>query len=107
MAASVPRDPPLLLSVNVSCKQLADSELVDFIRETIAESGIDPSSLKLEVTETTLMENPDQVAGCSTSCATCRCRWGSTTSAPAIRAWPCCTGCRSTCSRSTGRSSAR
>ena len=53
-----PHDPALLLTVNVSCKQLADAGLVDLIRTIIIETGIDPRSLKLEVTESTLMENP-------------------------------------------------
>lgn len=50
---------PMIISVNVSCKQFGDAELVSFIRQTISETGIDPASLKLEVTESTLMESTE------------------------------------------------
>ena len=55
-----PRDPPLLMSVNISCKQFSDDRLTGFIRRAIAETGLDPTSLKLEVTESVLMENTDK-----------------------------------------------
>lgn len=54
-----PHLPPMIISVNVSCKQFGDVELVSFIRQTIAETGINPTSLKLEVTESTLMESTE------------------------------------------------
>ena len=51
---------PLLMSVNVSCKQLVDAGLADYISDLLAEVDLDPACLKIEVTESTLMENPAQ-----------------------------------------------
>ncbi|WP_013325177.1 PAS domain S-box protein [Gloeothece verrucosa] len=50
---------PLQISVNLSSKQLRNSHLIEEIDEILAQTGIDPSSLKLEITESMLMENVD------------------------------------------------
>jgi EAL domain-containing protein (putative c-di-GMP-specific phosphodiesterase class I) len=48
------------VSVNVSAYQLGRREFADDVRRALAESHIEPSSLTLEITETTLMGNvPD------------------------------------------------
>jgi EAL domain-containing protein (putative c-di-GMP-specific phosphodiesterase class I) len=47
------------VNVNVSPRQLADPEFVDNVRTIIAESGVDPSDLCLEVTESALFSDPD------------------------------------------------
>jgi diguanylate cyclase (GGDEF)-like protein len=47
---------PLRLSVNLSTRQLAGSELPGLVSETLTSSGLDPSLLSLEITESTLME---------------------------------------------------
>ena len=49
---------PLSMSVNLSVRQIAQSDLVDSVRESIRESGISPEMLKLEVTESVIVENP-------------------------------------------------
>jgi diguanylate cyclase (GGDEF)-like protein len=49
-----PSDPPLSLSVNVSARQLREPGLVDGVGEILAQTGLRPSSLRLEVTETAL-----------------------------------------------------
>ncbi|HEX8890665.1 MAG TPA: bifunctional diguanylate cyclase/phosphodiesterase, partial [Pyrinomonadaceae bacterium] len=54
-----PQYPPLQISVNLSSKQFVNSNLIDQIRKVIADSGIDPYSLKLELTESMVMENFD------------------------------------------------
>ena len=46
---------PLRLTVNVSGHQLARPELVDEIKEVLEETGVEPSRLAVEVTETALM----------------------------------------------------
>ena len=46
---------PLRISVNVSGHQLARPELVDEIKELLEETGVEPSRLAVEVTETALM----------------------------------------------------
>ncbi len=45
----------LTLSVNLSAVQLADGDLVDVVREALRDTGLDPSCLVLEITETVLM----------------------------------------------------
>ena len=47
---------PFKMAVNVSARQLADANFVEFVRCTLAESGLNPEMLELELTETTLME---------------------------------------------------
>ncbi|XAH22363.1 EAL domain-containing protein [Xylophilus sp. GW821-FHT01B05] len=47
----------LAMSVNLSTAQLGDPEVLEFLRGFIADSGIDPRLLELEITETQLMEN--------------------------------------------------
>src|SRR5262249_28542028 len=43
----------------LSKQQLSDPSLVDTVRALIAETGIEPHSLVLEVTENTIADNPD------------------------------------------------
>ena len=47
----------LTLSVNLSAVQLAGDELVDTVREALADSGLDPARLVLEITETVLTDD--------------------------------------------------
>lgn len=51
------REGPLDLAVNVSARQLRDDGLVDAVAEALAESGMPPERLCLEVTETALMDD--------------------------------------------------
>ncbi len=50
---------PLLISVNVSALQLGQADFLGQIDRILAQTGVDPAYLKLEVTEGTVMENPD------------------------------------------------
>lgn len=52
-----PSHPPLSISVNVSGKQFAQVDLVDKIRQILAETRFDPHCLKLEITESTIVED--------------------------------------------------
>jgi len=54
-----PREPALSVSVNVSAFQLQRPEFIDEVREVLAETRIEPSSLILELTESVLMRNMD------------------------------------------------
>jgi diguanylate cyclase (GGDEF)-like protein len=54
---------PLGISVNVSAFQLGRNGLLDDVRGALQRSGIAPSSLTLEVTETTIMR--DMLAACN------------------------------------------
>jgi diguanylate cyclase (GGDEF)-like protein len=49
----------LMISVNLSGKHFANPDLVAQIEEIIVETGITPYSLKLELTETVVMENAE------------------------------------------------
>ncbi|MFO0907584.1 MAG: EAL domain-containing protein [Isosphaeraceae bacterium] len=53
---------PLMLSVNLSSKQFAQPNLLERIDRIIDETGIDPTCLKLEVTESVLMGQPESAA---------------------------------------------
>ncbi len=53
----------LTISVNMSARQLQQADLVDDIRQVLADTGIAPQQLKLEVTETVLMNDPDFSTG--------------------------------------------
>jgi diguanylate cyclase (GGDEF)-like protein len=54
-----PSDHPLHMAVNLSAKQLARADIVDDIRAIMQETGIDPSSLILEITESVMMADMD------------------------------------------------
>jgi diguanylate cyclase (GGDEF)-like protein/PAS domain S-box-containing protein len=52
-----PSDPPLRVSVNVSSRQFAQTDFVEQVRRILEETGLDPATLTLEITESTIMEN--------------------------------------------------
>ncbi len=54
-----PIDPPLFVSVNVSRRQLRDSELENFLRALVQNDAVKPGTLKLEVTETAIATSED------------------------------------------------
>jgi diguanylate cyclase (GGDEF)-like protein/PAS domain S-box-containing protein len=55
--ASMPKDLTLTVSVNLSGKQFAQNNLIGQITETLARTAIDPHDLKLEITESVVVEN--------------------------------------------------
>jgi EAL domain-containing protein (putative c-di-GMP-specific phosphodiesterase class I) len=50
-----PLMPPLTISVNLSAKQLQSETIVDDVRQALDGSGLPPSALVLEITETAMM----------------------------------------------------
>jgi diguanylate cyclase (GGDEF)-like protein len=54
-----PQYPPLQISVNLSGKQFANANLIDQISRVLRETEVEPHSLKLEITESMVMENID------------------------------------------------
>jgi diguanylate cyclase (GGDEF)-like protein len=52
-----PTTPPLVMSVNLSAKQFQNPKLVEEITQALDESGLAPSCLKLEITESTVMQD--------------------------------------------------
>ncbi len=55
-------DLPLVMSVNLSSRQLIRRDLVGDVRSVIARSGVSPESFRLELTESVVMDNPEQSA---------------------------------------------
>lgn len=49
----------LIVSVNLSVRQFASGTLLRDIDRVLAETGVNPAHLKLEITESTLAENPE------------------------------------------------
>jgi diguanylate cyclase (GGDEF)-like protein/PAS domain S-box-containing protein len=53
---------PLGISVNLSVRQLTQRDLEATVAHALASSGIEPSSLCLEITESVLLDEPDSVS---------------------------------------------
>ena len=51
------RDEPITMSVNISRKQLDRENLVSQIKEVLDETNLDPTTLKLEITESAVVHN--------------------------------------------------
>ena len=58
----VPADRPLVMSVNLSGRQFQNPGLVDQITRILRETGLEPSALKLEITESVLMQDAESTA---------------------------------------------
>jgi len=58
-----PRDEPLTLSVNLSVKQFAQPDFVANLVGIVRTSGLDPRCLKLEITETIAIDDPERTRG--------------------------------------------
>lgn len=54
-------DSSIRISVNLSGRQFAQQDLARRIEEILSETGLDPNRLKLEITESTIMENAEVV----------------------------------------------
>lgn len=51
--------PPRRVAVNISARQLADENFVSLLANVLDETGLDPSLLELEITETQIMHQAD------------------------------------------------
>lgn len=54
--------PPLFMSVNVSGRQLLELEEIERLGGVLKESGVDPAQIKLEITESLLVDEPMHAA---------------------------------------------
>jgi diguanylate cyclase (GGDEF)-like protein/PAS domain S-box-containing protein len=52
-------EPPLHMAVNLSARQLQRPEIVGEVAEILMETGLDPASLVLEITESVMMQDMD------------------------------------------------
>jgi diguanylate cyclase (GGDEF)-like protein len=50
------------ITVNVSSRQLMQKNFLWIVEKAVEESGLEPRDLRLEITETALMDNPDEAA---------------------------------------------
>ncbi|MHC4827859.1 MAG: putative bifunctional diguanylate cyclase/phosphodiesterase, partial [Planctomycetota bacterium] len=55
-----PADPPLTMNVNISKHQLRQQNLVEVVADILKQTGLDPATLKLEITESALMDSPER-----------------------------------------------
>ncbi len=53
---------PIGVAVNVSGRQLDTDQFISDVRDAISQSELDAAALTLEITETTLMHNPEETA---------------------------------------------
>jgi diguanylate cyclase (GGDEF)-like protein/PAS domain S-box-containing protein len=60
-AGHAPCQPPPYVSVNVSASQFRDPGFVDGVRRVLAESGLTPSALMLELTESVLLRRDERI----------------------------------------------
>lgn len=54
---------PARMAVNVSARQLHQSDLPRAVERALAETGLDPAHLELELTESMIMREPERVVG--------------------------------------------
>jgi diguanylate cyclase (GGDEF)-like protein/PAS domain S-box-containing protein len=52
-------DPPLMIAVNFSARQFLQQNVVPQIEAVLLDTGVNPSNLKLEVTESVIMSDPE------------------------------------------------
>jgi diguanylate cyclase (GGDEF)-like protein/PAS domain S-box-containing protein len=58
----LPSDPPLVVSVNISTKQFSHADLAADVERAVRETGLDPRTLKLEITESAIVDDAEVAA---------------------------------------------
>ncbi|GAA4457715.1 bifunctional diguanylate cyclase/phosphodiesterase [Novipirellula rosea] len=56
--------PPISIGVNVSKRQLADANFVDLLKDVLETENVSPNQLNLEITESMIMDSPEQIVDC-------------------------------------------
>lgn len=55
--------PPILVTVNISAKQFGQSDFVDKVFQVVADTGLNPRWLELEITESAIIDNIAEAVG--------------------------------------------
>ncbi len=55
--------PPIQVTVNISAKQFGQADFVNKVLQTLADTGLDPQWLELEITESAIMANVKEAIG--------------------------------------------
>lgn len=58
-----PSETPLTISVNISGKEFAQPDLIQQIEQVLEETNLDPRTLRLEITESVVVENVEAATG--------------------------------------------
>ena len=64
----VPDADPIPVSVNVSPHQLLHGDFSERVQAVLTETGLTPDQLRLEITETSIVENRERPPGCWSRC---------------------------------------
>ncbi len=59
--AAFPQIRPLTVSVNFSLRHFVNADVAALVNEVLLATGVDPSSLKIEITESDMMQDPEAV----------------------------------------------
>jgi len=54
-----PQDPPLFVSINLSRRQFTSPALITDLQQVLSNTGLDPATLAVEITENVLMDNTE------------------------------------------------
>jgi diguanylate cyclase (GGDEF)-like protein/PAS domain S-box-containing protein len=60
------RGKPLFVSVNISGRQFAEEDIAELVEQALADSQLEPRQLKLEITETAVLDNKERAAAALT-----------------------------------------
>ena len=103
--ATLPSGEILAIAVNLSARQFVSTEFLDDVGRAVADFGLPPASLALEVNERVVARDMARAMGVLTGLRALGTECTSTTSAAATRRSATFSACRWTASRSTTRSS--
>jgi diguanylate cyclase (GGDEF)-like protein/PAS domain S-box-containing protein len=59
--AAIPEMSALTVAVNISARQIRQPDFVDQLLDALRRTGADPAALKLEITESLLIEKPEEI----------------------------------------------
>ncbi|MDE2331899.1 MAG: GGDEF domain-containing protein [Bradyrhizobium sp.] len=60
LQARYPRPEPLAISINISPRQFTQPDFIDQVRRAVLNSGLEPRSVRLEITETVAIGDPER-----------------------------------------------